>query len=114
MHVHSAILENNRLCLAVGNFVACLNLPSLALAWAVEADTATCFGLYPIAEGIICRGELEITRLSWTGEIVWQRSGRDIFTGPFALEPHWIAARDWNGSQYRIAYDGRVLEAPAR
>jgi hypothetical protein len=112
VHSQSAFVREDRLYCAVGQYAACLALNGLGLEWAILVDTATCFGLYPIADAIISRGEFEISRLSFDGELVWQTSGRDIFTGAFSLEPDWIAARDWNDDLYRIAYNGTVLEAP--
>lgn len=113
VHARSALLVGDKIYLAVGNQLACLSLPSTALEWAIAADTGTCFELHAIKDGIISHGELEITRLSFAGEVIWKVYGRDIFTGPFEMQPDWIEARDWNDDLYRIAYDGRVLESPA-
>jgi hypothetical protein len=107
VHEHSAILCMDRLFLAVGDHVAAFTLNPFSIEWMVRADSVTCFGLYFCGrhDALICHGELEISRLSVHGAIVWQRSGRDIFTGDFALQPAFIEVRDFLGETYRFSYE---------
>lgn len=84
IHEHSALVQSaSHLLLAVGSHVARLALPNLDLVWATQSDSATCFGVHPIAHttDFISHGELEISRLDRDGKIIWQNGGRDIFTG---------------------------------
>src|SRR5262245_24106123 len=46
VHAHSLAVLDDRCCAAVGNTVACMGLPELALRWHVQADVATCFGIH--------------------------------------------------------------------
>jgi hypothetical protein len=38
----------------------------------------------------------------YSGEMVWQTSGKDIFTGSFSLHEDFIAVVDFNDERYRI------------
>jgi hypothetical protein len=89
IHAHSAFVQSSsHLLLAVGPHVACLALPNLDLVWATKTDSATCFGVHPIPHttDFISHGELEISRLNRDGKILWQNSGRDIFTGSIRVD----------------------------
>jgi hypothetical protein len=107
VHDHSSLVLDDRLYVAVGNCVVCLCLsPPHALVWSVQVDTATCFGLYWEASraALIVHGELEISRLSRGGDLLWQASGADIFTEGFRLQPNHIEAVDFNRTVYRFDY----------
>jgi len=107
VHDHSSLVLDNKLYLAVGDYAICLSLsPPHALVWSVQVDTATCFGLYWEASrgALIAHGELEISRLSPGGDLIWQASGADIFTEGFRLQPDHIEAVDFNRTVYRFDY----------
>ncbi|SDY92354.1 hypothetical protein [Nitrosomonas sp. Nm33] len=101
VHEHSAVYTNGFLYVAVGNCVVCIQLNPFAFKWSVQADTATCFGVY--FEGrrraLISHGELEIARLSESGEVLWSASGADIFTEGISLLPECVEAVDFNGKK---------------
>ena len=110
VHEHSALFHNGRLYLAVSDSVVCLVLQPFEFKWALCIDTATCFGVhvYEPTDSLISHGELEIARFTENGEILWQSSGRDIFTGSLVLGEESVAVTDFNGDQYRFRYsDGR-------
>ena len=88
--------------MAVGKYVCSLSVPSLELEWQTQVDIGTCFGVYklPEHESFISHGEQEITCLSYSGGILWQTSGKDIFTGDFTVTEHYIQAIDFNGEHY--------------
>ncbi|MCX4151514.1 MULTISPECIES: hypothetical protein [Paraburkholderia] len=113
VHDRSALVLNDKLYLAVGDHAACLSLSSPhGLVWSTRVDMATCFGLYwESSRGfLISHGELEISRLSLEGDLVWQASGADVFSEGFRLLPGYIEAVDFNGSVYRLDYvTGEVL-----
>jgi len=81
-----------------------LHLPTLDLEWHTQTDWATCFGVYHSLKHkcFISYGELEIARVSYSGEIIWQASGKDIFTNGFVLHDDYIETIDFNDEQYRI------------
>jgi hypothetical protein len=107
VHKHSALALGDKLYLAVGDHVACfsLELPYRKL-WSIRVDTATCFGIHLEDQrgALLSHGELEITRLSLDGGIIWQASGADIFSEGFRLLPSYIEAIDFNKSVYKFDY----------
>jgi hypothetical protein len=110
IHEHSAILHGGRYIVAVGRYMCSLRLPLLELEWSTPVDTATCFGVYRSLKHAcyISHGELEIARVSYSGEIVWSASGKDIFTGHFTLLEDFIEVVDFNDEKYRVELaDGR-------
>src|SRR5215207_2899898 len=76
VHEHSALVLNGLLYIAVENRIVCLQPKPFEFRWALRADSATCFGVhYHQSSGaLISHGELEITRFSESGDIVWQSS----------------------------------------
>ena len=104
VHENSALVHGEKLLVAVGNFVCCLLLPKLDIEWRTKTDWATCFGIYHLPEHkcYISHGECDIARLSYSGEVMWQTSGKDIFTGDFFLREDFIEVVDFNDERYRI------------
>ena len=104
VHAHSAFVRDDVCFIAVGPFVCALELPTLRLLWHARADTATCFGVYdaPAYASIISHGELEIARLSYSGQVLWSASGRDIFSEGFELHGQHAEAIDFDGTRYRF------------
>jgi hypothetical protein len=104
VHAHSALLHGDLCIAAAGSFMCCLRLPTLNLEWNVQPDDVTCFGVYhaPSCSCYISHGELEIARISYSGEIVWRASGKEIFTNGFVLHEDYIEAVDFNDERYRI------------
>jgi hypothetical protein len=100
---------------AVGSFIVCLEVPHLRLRWSREVDEATCFGIHLAADGsIISHGELEISRLTSAGELIWKASGRDIFTGSLSVDTSMVRAEDFNGDEYTFDLrTGHVVAGPA-
>ncbi len=102
IHKHSAIIHGDVLLIAVGPFIASLELPTLELKWKTQTDDATCFGVYhSIANRCyISHGEIDIARVSYDGAIDWTNSGADIFTNGFTLTDQCVEAVDWNEDVY--------------
>ncbi len=106
VHEHSALFLNGCLYLAVSDSVVCLALQPFEFRWALCVDAITCFGIHfhEPTGSLISHGELEITRFTQSGEIVWQSSGRDIFTGSLVLGEESAAVTDFNGDEYGFRY----------
>lgn len=104
VHARSAFVHGDTCFVAVGPFVCALELPTLRLLWHTRADTATCFAIHdaPGHASIISHGESEIARLSYSGQLLWSGSGRDIFSKGFELHEHYAEAIDFNGTRYRF------------
>ena len=106
VHQHSATEVDGRLYLAVGDHVVCLNLVTGLTEWSRRVDWATCFGVYwdPLHEALISHGELQISRLSLTGDEIWSAGGADIFSEGFRCLPNGIQVIDFNRSVYLFDY----------
>jgi len=104
VHPRTAFVRGDTCFVAVGPFVCALQLPTLRLIWHARADTATCFGIYDATgyASIISHGELEIARLSYSGQLLWSASGRDIFSEGFELYEDHAEATDFGGTRYRF------------
>jgi hypothetical protein len=102
VHENSLLLDGDRALVACGAYLFALDLPSLRLEWATEVDWASCFAVYKIGGDYLVHGELSISRLSPDGNIRWQASGRDIFTGPFSIDEGFVLAEDFDKNRYRI------------
>ncbi|MEO0479361.1 MAG: hypothetical protein AAF196_07770 [Planctomycetota bacterium] len=89
---------------ACGSFVFALSLPDLELRWFCSVDVASCFGLHLCGDEpfLISHGEVDITRLTLEGRVVWSACGRDIFTGAFEVRGDHIRAVDFNGDAYVV------------
>lgn len=110
----SVIIDNDRLVARCCNTIFCLSLPELDLQWMTEADWATCFSIHQYQDTYITHGELSISRIDRKGEILWSYRGSDIFVclyegTPFEMHPNHITLTDFNGSKYKIDYDGNSL-----
>lgn len=117
----SFVVDGSRIVICVAEKVFCLEIPSLMLQWETTADEASCFEIYPHEEGYFVHGELSITKLTRSGQIEWQFSGRDIFVTPdgeddFKLGDDRIVVRDWQGYVYTLNLNGKLIndQPPAR
>jgi hypothetical protein len=106
VHKHSAIVAENCLYLAVGDRIVCIDLTPFRFKWSVEADSATCFGVYldKKSRTLLSHGELQIGCFSQDGQLKWTTGGEDIFTGDFELLPEYIRVKDFNNKEYRFSY----------
>ncbi len=116
VHEHSAIIHTDSLLIAVGPFIASLQLPALTLNWKVKTDWATCFGVYhsPDNRCYVSHGEMDVAAVSYDGAIIWSNSGADIFTNGFSVTQNQVTAIDWNEDKY--VWDiatGKLMESTA-
>jgi hypothetical protein len=104
VHTRSAIYLDDRLYLAICDRVLCLRLNPTEKHWCLSVDPATCFGIHLHAptNTLISHGELQVTRFTPQGTILWQSSGRDIFTEAFSVEGDIVRAVDFNGYEHRF------------
>jgi hypothetical protein len=104
IHEHSVVTIGDACFVAVGDTLCSLELPSLDLLWHRQVDAATCFGIYYSTKYhcLISHGELEIARVSLSGEVVWRFGGADIFSEGFELRADSIEAVDFNRTVYRM------------
>ncbi len=107
IHATCCVFDDGYLLLCCGDSIFCLTIPALDLSWWTKADMVTCFEIFTHEGGYIVHGELELSRLSRDGAIVWQFSGPDIFVtqagvGDFVLDGDVIHAAVWTGQRFTI------------
>jgi hypothetical protein len=110
----SVLIDKDNLITRCCNTVFSLTIPDLKLNWQIVTDWATCFSIYKYQDTFITHGETSISRFDRNGKILWQQSGADIFVcidegTPFEMFDTHIALTDFNGSKYKIDYDGNTL-----
>jgi len=115
VHDDSALIDEDNLIIRCSNKVFSLKLPGLEMNWVVEPDWATCFSIHKYQDTFISYGETSIARIDRTGKIVWSYDGADIFVclnegNPFEMHDTYIDLTDFNGSTYRIDYNGNTIE----
>ncbi len=115
LHETSQIIEDNKILICCSDTVFCLDLPTLNLNWKTKVDQATAFEIFKIDNGYIIHGELEITRIDNCGEVIWQKSGADIFVTPsgkddFEIKDNLIRATDWENRIYMWDLNGIEIE----
>lgn len=107
IHKNSFVISEEKLLICCCDSIFCLLIPSLTLEWNKVCDSATCFGIYPYQKDFIVHGELEISRIDTMGNILWQSSGRDIFTtlsgeDVFTIKNNTVIVKDWLENIYTI------------
>ncbi|WP_157974559.1 hypothetical protein [Lewinella sp. IMCC34183] len=115
IHEKSQIIHENAIAICCSNLVFKLSLPGLQLLWVTEADYITCFEIFEINDDYVIHGEASISRLAGNGQLIWQRSGKDIFVtidevaDDFTVENNCILATDFEGNRYRFNLDGEEI-----
>jgi hypothetical protein len=115
VHSDTALIDEGNLIIRCCNKVFSLTLPNLEINWVTQADWATCFSINKYKDTYISHGETTITRIDRTGKILWSYGGGDIFVclyegNPFEMHDTYISLTDFNGSTYKIDYDGNAID----
>ncbi len=110
----SVIVDDDNLVTRCCDTLFSIKLPSLDLNWMLEADTATCFSIHRYQDTYITHGEMSIKRIDREGNILWSYGGADIFVclyegNAFQMHDDHIALTDFEGSKYKITYDGVTI-----
>lgn len=110
----AAFVDNENLIIRCSNQVFSLTLPELSKNWQVKADWVTCFSIHKYQDTYIVHGEMSISRIDRMGKILWSHGGADIFVclyegSPFEMHEDFISMTDFNGSKYKIDYDGNSI-----
>ena len=114
-HKNSYLIKDNSIRICCGFMIYSLNIPILELDWKKQLDMATCFGIYEFEDDYIIHGELEISRLTKSGDIKWQFSGRDIFVNingkkEFEIIGKTIKLIDFGNYEYVIDENGKEIK----
>jgi hypothetical protein len=110
----SFIIEDDRIWICVCNKVYCLEIPSLDLVWRKEIDFITNFSIHKVEEDFIIHGELDIKRITKSGEIIWSFGGRNIWVNPegkteFNIENNTIHLFDFESNEYILDFNGETI-----
>lgn len=109
------LIDDDKLLIGCEEYLVCLSLPSLNLEWENRVDDFGIIKIYRIDEGYLTHGELYITKVSKNGDKLWEFSGADIWisiknnTDVVVLEEDGILLTDFNGDNYKIDYNGKLL-----
>jgi hypothetical protein len=111
----AALVDNENLIIGCSNQVFSLTLPELSMNWQVKPDWATCFSIHKYQDTYIVHGEMSISRIDRKGKVIWNFSGADIFVchhegTPFEMHEDFISMTDFNGSKYKIDYEGKSID----
>lgn len=114
LHERSQIINEDRIVMCCSNSLFCLKLPELELLWTIEVEWATCFEIFEYNQDYIVHGETTVSRISHSGEIIWQQNGSDIFTtlegiDDFIVTEDYIIATDWDYRTYKFDFDGNKI-----
>jgi len=114
VHEDTALIDQGNLIIRCCNKLFRLSLPDLNTDWVTEPDWATCFSVHKYQDTYITHGETSIARIDRTGKVLWSYGGADIFVclyegNPFKMHDDHIELTDFNGSKYRIDYNGETI-----
>ena len=104
VHARTAIYLDHGLYFAICGRVLRLRLSPIEKDWELPVDPATCFGihLHMPTNTLFSHGELQVTRFTPQGSILWQSSGRDIFTKGFSIEDDVVRVVDFKGYEHKF------------
>ncbi len=114
----SAVVWDDNIYVCCADKVFSLSLPDLRLNWMLQADKATCFGIYHADNGLFIHGEMRVTRLDSNGTMLWEAGLRDIivyideeqrYQDAFVMHDNYIALIDFNGNKYQLGFDGKFI-----
>jgi hypothetical protein len=115
VHDGTALIDEGNLIIRCCNKLFSLTLPELETNWATEPDWATCLSVHKYHDTYITHGETSIARIDRTGKVLWKYGGADIFVclyegNPFEMHDDFIELTDFNGSKYKIDYNGQTID----
>ncbi|CAM3969511.1 hypothetical protein MUGA111182_19785 [Mucilaginibacter galii] len=110
----SFVYDEDRLVMCCCDTLFCLSIPELTLHWNTQADMATCFQIFKYKSDYIIHGEMEVSRVSPNGQIVWSQGGADIFLTldskqDFRITDEGIFVTDFEYRKYHWDFDGNYL-----
>ena len=116
----SVKLRNGNLILSLGFNLVSIQIPTLKINWNIIPDPAEIFEFYNLENDILLRGELQIHRIDFNGEIKWSYSGADIWVNiegkpEVTILEDKIKLIDFNHDEYVIDFNGiSILNKPSK
>jgi hypothetical protein len=102
--------------LAVGKYVVALGLENGGILWVREADDVTIYSLYrtPEDDGLIVHGELDISRFSLDGQMLWLATANNIFSESVLMDGDVMTIGTDDGVVYSIQLDTGAISPVGR
>lgn len=110
-----AVLKDRELIILIDSDIYVIDIDEYRLVKYQNIEcTGTNFAIYLIDNGYIIYGELEIIKLDYELNKIWEFSGSDIFVtqddkSPFLIDGDRIKIYDWNGIYYEIDLNGKLI-----
>ena len=109
------VLNNEKLIIAKFNTIYEINLLRSEARYKQFTDLAGAIGLYKLDDGYIIHGEMEILKLDFELNIIWQFCGADIFVSPqgeksFKLLEDKVELVDFENNRYTINLNGELIK----
>ena len=114
IHENSAVIIDEDILICCADTVFRLSLPELKLNWLRQVDEATCFRICNTANGLFVHGEISVSRIDQSGNIIWSQSFADILVTPdgkdeFIMHKDFIEIEDWQHNKYKLSFDGKII-----
>ncbi|MGN0606385.1 MAG: hypothetical protein ACI4JM_07675 [Oscillospiraceae bacterium] len=110
-----AILNDNILTIMQGNTISQIDIKKEELVLHKKFECFGCtLGIFPILDGFIVWGEIEILRLDLNFDKVWSFCGKDIFVSqsqnaPFMICGNSIKLFDWENNYCVLDFNGKLI-----
>lgn len=100
----SFVLIGRRIHVAIGYFLAAIELVDWSLAWVVKLQTGACFGIHYSEEHdcIFAIGDMDLTRIALDGTICWSRVVAEALTASLCLSDKCVTVDDYDGISHRL------------
>ncbi len=100
----SFVLIGRRIHVAIGYFVAAIELADWSLAWLVELQTGACFGIHYAEQHdcVFAIGDMDVTRISMNGMICWSEVVAEAMTDTFDCSGDLVKVKDFDGVLHRL------------
>ena len=114
IHENSAVIVDENILICCANKVFSLSLPDLKLNWMKQLDFACCFQIFKNEKGIFVHGEVDVSLIDKSGNIIWSISFADITVTPngknsFIMHKDFIEVEDWQHNKYKVNFDGKFI-----
>lgn len=114
IHENSAVIVDRDILICCADTVFSLALPDLKLNWLTQIDEACCFQIFKNNVGVFVHGELAVSRIDQSGNIIWSEGFADITVTPdgresFIMHEDFIEIEDWQHNKYKLSFDGKFI-----
>ncbi|WP_432664492.1 hypothetical protein R9X47_28685 [Wukongibacter baidiensis] len=114
LHDTCYVIDQDNLIICVSDSIFSINIIDLSPNWVIQGDSASCIQLFKTNDIYIVHGELGVSAITSSGEILWCFRGRDIFVTPdgrykFQIVDNKIYLTDWERNEYVLDLEGNLI-----